>query len=234
MKLKYIIIVPHGYCISNKIRDCDIVAKNRSLVLLSNLKSRNIEVEYFISDRLRSEIDYNRKESESSDLIKRFTDTIKSNIKNGYKIVILEVHSFPKNVNMFDNLQNPEIGFISIPKYYDDMLKLADYMNTKVPESTGYTRGTMDNYLQYITQNMSDDIKHYLIEFSENNDAKNIEQICDLIVEGSLQNLDKNTGKRNLFYNLFTMTFVRIILLTLLIIIISYWLFYMPSRNIHV
>lgn len=172
-KMKIIIIVPHGYCIPDKIekRHCDRRALEEAKKLQLIALKKGYDVKLFYSKELREDVDYNRIESFSYPLrmqIRQYLEETK-----GENVVIFEMHSFPKETESFGKSQ---VTFLSIPNpRYRRMAKdLSDRL-----KNTGLIiynlRGSQKNNLQLETS-QSFNVKHFLIEMNEDKEKLTIQE----------------------------------------------------------
>jgi hypothetical protein len=196
MTLRFLIIVPHGYCDSKvEVRHCDRRALEEANKLKALIKSKGYNVDFFIADRYRAEIDYNRKPARNSEL----RNAIRSKLKE-YKndrTIIFEMHSFPDNYSDEGyDFKDARVAFLSIPKYEEDMYFLTDYVQKKTGFEIVPQRGINTNDVQWDTSVM-DNIHHYLIESRENKKdypEEDSDMIIPYILEGALKRLEITGG----------------------------------------
>lgn len=183
--IKFIIIVPHGYCGDIAMRHCDVVAKKQSEKILNKLKSMGYDPAYFIADRYRSEMDYNRMVARNTTLRNDVRNLVKKYAAENCNIVIFEVHSFPGKLYTFYDFDDADFAFLSIPKYSNDADNMVDAVikNTKVVPK--HVQSTETNDIQFDLENISNKIQHYLIEFNE--DKTQSADIYDVIIETSIK-----------------------------------------------
>lgn len=87
-----VITVPHAYCtLLIKHRHCDRVALTAAIEITKQLTKKHVPFELFISNRLRSEVDMNRRVSRSTE----FREQITSYLTKHKPLFHLDVHSYP-------------------------------------------------------------------------------------------------------------------------------------------
>ena len=119
-------------------------------------------MDFFPSDRLRSEGDYNREVSRSTPWRNNIRNVIKSHIDSGYRVIVFEIHSFPSNYSYFD----PDcLGMFSIPSREKNMNFLSDFINKHSTIKVCPVKTQDINDLQWDFNGLK--IDHYFIEFSE-------------------------------------------------------------------
>jgi len=190
MDIKFIIIVPHGYCGERTIRHCDRVAKQESEKILNKLKSLGYDPAYFIADRYRSEMDYNRMIARDSPMRNDIRKLVKNYVAEKRKIVIFEVHSFPGKLYTFYDFDDADFAFLSIPRYSHDAINMVEAIvrNTKVVPK--HVQSTETNDIQYDLAEVSNKMQHYLIEFNEDKMQSN--DIYDVIVNTAIKTALRN------------------------------------------
>jgi hypothetical protein len=196
MTLRFLIIVPHGYCDSKvEVRHCDRRALEEANKLKALIESKGYNVDFFIADRFRAELDYNRKQARNSEI----RNAIRSKLKE-YKndrTIIFEMHSFPDNYSDEGyDFKDARVAFLSIPKYEDDMYFLTDYIQEKTGFEIIPQKGIHTNDVQWDTSVM-DNIHHYLIESRENKKdypEEDSDIIIPYILEGALKRIEITGG----------------------------------------
>lgn len=197
MALRFLIIVPHGYCDGKvEVRHCDRRALEEANKLKALIESKGHKVDFFIADRFRAEIDYNRKPSRDS-VIRNAIRKKLTEYKDD-RVVVFEIHSFPDNyADMGYDFKDARVAFLSIPKYEEDMFFLTSYVQEKTGFEIVAQRGTETNDVQWDTSEISDNIHHYLIEFRENKEDFPVEDsdiIIPHILEGALKRVEITGG----------------------------------------
>jgi hypothetical protein len=191
MGLKFLIIVPHGYCDEtlNK-RHCDRRALGEAKKLQTLIKSKKYSVDFFTADKFRHHIDYNRKQARYSIIRNEIRDLIKKYSSEGHHIVIFEIHSFPDNYTDY-NFSDTKMGFISIPRYAQDMYFISEYINNSTGLKMSPTRGTETNDIQWdSSETVSKNINHYLVEFRENKEefvVSDAAKISPVLLAGAIK-----------------------------------------------
>ena len=196
MSLRFLIIVPHGYCDKKKeTRHCDRRALEEANKLKSLIESKGHNVDFFIADRFRAEIDYNRKPSRDSAIRNAIHKKI-IEYKDD-RIVIFEMHSFPDNYDDEGyDFKNSHVALVSIPKYEEDMYFLTKYIQEKTGFEIIAQQGVNTNDIQWDTSETGGNIHHYLIESRENKTdypEEDSDIIIPYILEGALERV-KITG----------------------------------------
>ena len=169
MVLKFLIIVPHGFCdASVPERHCDRRAMEEAMALKSLIESKNYSVDFFKADRYRSELDYNRKQAKPSSIRGQIRDLIKKYSTEKHHIIIFEMHSFPDNYTAYD-FKGANVALLSIPRYEKEMNFVAEYIQKNTGLKIIPVKGTETNDIQWDSdESVSANINHYLIEFNEN------------------------------------------------------------------
>jgi hypothetical protein len=196
MTLRFLIIVPHGYCDGKiEVRHCDRRALEEANKLKALVESKGHKVDFFIADRFRAEIDYNRKPSRGSAIRNAIREKLIE--YNGDRVVVFEMHSFPDNyADAGYDFKDARVALLSIPKYEEDMFFLTKYVQEKTGFEIVAQRGTETNDIQWDTSNLGD-IHHYLIEFRENKKDFPVEDsdiIIPYILEGALKRVEITGG----------------------------------------
>ena len=197
MTLRFIIIVPHGYCDEKvEIRHCDRRALEEANKLKALIESKGHVVDFFIADRFRSQLDYNRKPSRDSAI----RNAIRKKIRE-YKddrVVIFEMHSFPDvYADEGYDFKDARVALLSIPKYEEDMYFLTKYVQEKTGFEIVAAKGVNTNDIQWDTNETGDNIHHYLIESRENKTdypEEDSDIIIPYILEGALKRVEITGG----------------------------------------
>jgi hypothetical protein len=190
MDIKFIIVVPHGYCKDRLERHCDRVAKQESEKILNKLKSLGYDPAYFIADRYRSEMDYNRMAARDSPMRNDVRQLVKNYTDEKKKVIIFEVHSFPGKLYTFYDFDDADFAFLSIPRYSNDAVNMVNAIvkNTKVVPK--HVQSTETNDIQFDLATVSNKLQHYLIEFNETKVQS--ADIYDVIVNTAIKTALKN------------------------------------------
>jgi hypothetical protein len=189
MTLRFLIIVPHGYCDGKvKVRHCDRRALEEANKLKSLVESKGHVVDFFIADRFRSQLDYNRKPARNSDIRNAIREKLKEYKDD--RTIVFEMHSFPDvYADEGYDFKDARVALISIPKYEGDMYFLTKYVQDKTGFEIVAQKGVNTNDIQWDTSEMSN-IHHYLIEFRENKKdfpEEDSDIIIPHILEGALK-----------------------------------------------
>ena len=93
MSLKFLIIVPHGYCDECWTRrHCDRRALDEAEKLRDLVKSKGYNVDFFKDDRFRCQLDYNRMKVRYSPIRNKIRTLMENYNKGGHHIVVFEMH----------------------------------------------------------------------------------------------------------------------------------------------
>lgn len=193
MGLKFLIIVPHGYCDESWARrHCDRRAMEEAEKLKNLVKSRGHTVDFFKADRFRCQLDYNRMKARYSPIRNKIRKLMEKYSADGHHIIVFEMHSFPDNYkDQGYNFEDGKLGMISIPRYENDMYFLSDYIQKNTGLKIVPLTGTKTNDVQWdSSETVSKNINHYLIEFRENKDAfadSDSDKIRPVLLEGAIK-----------------------------------------------
>ena len=96
----FIITVPHGHCLEEYSKNrhwCDLVAQSMANEIKTAIKTKQFEVELFVSDVDRHDEDMNRFHSRHTNWRQTITNLIYEKTEKGFDVWVLDIHSFPKD-----------------------------------------------------------------------------------------------------------------------------------------
>ena len=197
MNIKFLIIVPHGFRDSRiKLRHNDIRALETAEKLQKKISSMGYSSDFYVADKLRSTIDYNREVSRFTHLRNNIRRKLHGYHSKGDYIIVLEIHSFPDNYTFYD-FKGSSIALLSIPEYFNKANLLSKYVNKNTKLNTIALEGTETHDIQIDTsKEIPDNIEHYLIEFHENKSVLSDKEI-DLFLNKSIKFLLGDEPKEN-------------------------------------
>ena len=88
--MRVIISVPHGFCPVSITRACDKRAKLFADTIRAGIESAGIEVDFFVADRPRSEVDSNRREGRETGFRKKLDERLSERECDD---ILLDIHS---------------------------------------------------------------------------------------------------------------------------------------------
>lgn len=208
---KILIIAPHSMCDdTNKQRHCD----RRALKEANKLYIISVNAGYntclIVSDKLRAEFDYNRKESFTQDWRKEIRSYIENN--KDQTIIIFEIHSFPPVGTEFD--KGSQIAVLAIDEYYDGAKFLLDYIKNNTDIIIHPTiNDTRVNNLMVDTTAYPNIKQHYLLEFNEDASILSSDKSYQTLFKIFIVSLFPKISRKKIF------SFI-IVLISLLIILV--------------
>jgi hypothetical protein len=179
MELLVVVTAPHSKCPKkSKKRECDTVSGEAADTLVKYLQINSIKTKLFKADILRKECDLNRFPCRTKSFRPDLTRFVENN-KNKYKIVVLDIHSFP---NIYKSFSYNHVMYI-----LDDNKKFAHYSTSlnkyikKMEYQSTLIRGKYGEN-DIVVEMESQKVDAMLIEFNEQWFGVVGKRLCSFIV----------------------------------------------------
>lgn len=181
---KIVILVAPHYFGKNRTehRTCDLRASEAVLMFDKQLKRRNIPTLIITSDKVRQEIDYNRKESRETEWRKNIIKTIEDAEKKYDKIYLFEVHSF---LRTSPGIPDSEASLFmpQNERYYDQAENFLNELKQKHDNLYMMKANPLFDFQNQIAELFGDNekIEDYMFEFHEDRKLLSSDEMFKII-----------------------------------------------------